>query len=325
MKDVLIIGCGRIAGGYDEGRTDTVVRTHAKAFGGHPGFRLAACVEPDADRRHAFMEHWAIPEGAAELSAFTHRPFAVACIAGPTHSHADVLHRLLDMDVAVTFAEKPLTDDLDEARALVAAFAERGKALVVNYLRRCDPAMAALQADIAAGCLGRLQGAVGLYTKGILNNGSHMVDLLQYLLGSLEPVSVDGALVDYLPEDPTLSCTLAAAGGATIRLLGLDRGHFTIFELDLLFEKQRVRLTDSGFTIARQDVVDAPLFDNYRVLAAPNAKLTQLDMAFAQAADAIFAHLNGGTPPVSTGQTALAAQAVCARLIAMAREQERTP
>ncbi|HTH16555.1 MAG TPA: Gfo/Idh/MocA family oxidoreductase [Magnetospirillum sp.] len=321
MNDVLIIGCGAIAGGYDEGRDDGVIRTHAKAFSRHPGFRPTACVEPDADRRAAFMAAWGIPEGFASLDEVAHRRFAVACVCGPTATHAEILARLLDMDVAVVLAEKPLTEDTAGAARLVAAYAERGRALAVNYLRRFDPAMTALKHDIASGQLGTLQAAVGYYTKGMLNNGSHMVDLLQHLAGPLEPESVHRALVDYHSDDPTLDCTLTTASGAPVHLHGLDRNAFTIFELDLMFEYQRVHLLDSGFVISRQHVVDSPVFTGYRVLSPAEAEPTQFDQAFAQVAEAVHRHLQTGAPLASTGESALAAQAVCTRLIAMARQQ----
>lgn len=321
MKDVLIVGCGNIAGGYDEGRADDIVRTHAKAFSSHPGFRLAACVEPSPQRRADFMRIWSVAEGAGTLAELAHRHFAVACICGPTATHAEHLWQLLEMNVDLVFCEKPLTPDCDEATRIVAAYAARGRILAVNYLRRFDSAMAGLRNDIAGGRLGRLQSAVGFYTKGILNNGSHMVDLLHYLIGPLTPCRVDRAIIDYLPSDPTLDCTLTDANGALIRMVGLDRNAFTIFELDLIFEHERVRLLDSGFGMTRSRVIDAPRFDNYRVLSAPAAEQTQLDTAFAHAAEAILAQLNGGEPLTSLGETALAAQRVCARLVSMAREQ----
>ena len=37
--------------------------SHAGAFLRHGGFHLAACVEPDADRRHAFMRRWGVAQG----------------------------------------------------------------------------------------------------------------------------------------------------------------------------------------------------------------------------------------------------------------------
>lgn len=325
MKDVLLIGCGRIAGGYDEGRADAIVRTHAKAFSSVPGFRLAACVEPDRERREAFMATWSVPHGVDTLADLTGSHFAVACVCGPTETHAAHLWQLLDMEVDLVFCEKPLTGDYAAAARLVAAYAARGRPLVVNYLRRFDPAMTALRHDMASGRLGRLQSAMGLYTKGVLNNGSHMVDLLHYLLGPLAPVRVDGAVMDYLPADPTLDCLLKTGDGATVRMVGLDRNAFTIFELDLLFDHERVRLVDSGFAMTRQRVMDAARFDQYRMLSPPEAEPTQLDAAFVRAADSILAYLNEGEPLVSTGETALAAQAVCARLIAIAREQGTIP
>lgn len=325
MNDVLLIGCGAIAGGHDEGRDDGVVRTHAKAFSRHPGFRLAACVEPDAERRRAFMAAWGVAEGFASLDEVMGRRFAVACICGPTATHAEALARLLEMDVALVVAEKPLTEDSDQAARLVAAYAAAGRPLLVNYLRRFDPAMTALKAEIASGALGALQMAVGTYTKGVLNNGSHMVDLLHYLLGPLEPRAVTGAVIDYSPADPTLDCTLATQAGAPVHLHGLDRDAFTIFELDLTFRHQRIRVLDSGFSLSRQRVVDSPVVAGYRVLSAPEISATGLDQAFAAMAEAVHQHLQTGAALASSGESALAAQAVCTRLIELARQQGVVP
>ena len=56
MHEVLIVGCGNIAGGFDHEQpgTDTPF-THAGAYCRHGGFALAACVEPDAERRAALQ------------------------------------------------------------------------------------------------------------------------------------------------------------------------------------------------------------------------------------------------------------------------------
>ena len=51
---VLIVGCGAIAGGYDEHGTQEVLLTHAGAYSQDSRFRIRACVEPDSDRRKQF-------------------------------------------------------------------------------------------------------------------------------------------------------------------------------------------------------------------------------------------------------------------------------
>lgn len=56
-----IVGCGRIADGWDHPRENGLVITHAQAYDNHPWFELAATVDPDAVRR--FQQAWAVPHG----------------------------------------------------------------------------------------------------------------------------------------------------------------------------------------------------------------------------------------------------------------------
>ena len=47
VLSVLIVGCGDMAGGYDEARECAEILTHAGAYAHHPGFAVAACVDPE--------------------------------------------------------------------------------------------------------------------------------------------------------------------------------------------------------------------------------------------------------------------------------------
>ena len=51
VLSALIIGCGDIAGGYDEAGDERAVRTHAGAYRAHPNFCVTACIDPDDQRR----------------------------------------------------------------------------------------------------------------------------------------------------------------------------------------------------------------------------------------------------------------------------------
>ena len=55
VLSALIIGCGDIAGGYDEAGDERAVRTHAGAYRAHPNFCVSACIEPDVQSRQQFM------------------------------------------------------------------------------------------------------------------------------------------------------------------------------------------------------------------------------------------------------------------------------
>ncbi len=102
---VLIVGCGAIAGGYDARRPRRAksagVFTHAGAYRAHGGFRLAACVEPIASRRKAFMARWNVAQGFASLADCLEAglAFDVASVCAPTPLHTAILEALLGLPV----------------------------------------------------------------------------------------------------------------------------------------------------------------------------------------------------------------------------------
>ena len=180
LLSVLIIGCGNIAGGFDAAGSDTVL-THAGAYRRHGRFRLAGCVDPDAGRRGAFQQRWevehAYPSLPEALASGTR--YDVISVCSPTPQHAADLRMILRVPPRLVFCEKPLAAGIKEAAALVAACRDAGTLLAVNYTRRWDPQVSAFKSALERGAWGPIRSVVGYYNKGVLNNGSHMVDLLQ--------------------------------------------------------------------------------------------------------------------------------------------------
>jgi predicted dehydrogenase len=324
VLSVLIVGCGDIAGGFDTAHQGPEVLTHARAYGRQGNFTLTACVEPDEERRLAFMERWNVPHGFADLEACraSGMAFDVASLCAPTPFHEDALERLLQMPMRAVFCEKPLTADLAPARRLVAAYEAAGRPLAVNFLRRGDRALNDLRRDIADGKWGALQSAVGHYTKGILNCGSHMIDLVHFLAGPLTPEAVFRRRLDFTPDDPTLDALLSTAEGAPMYLVGSHSRHFFSFELDLTLEGGRVVIEDLGRTLRHRRVVTHPVFPSRRSLDRGDWTETGFAEAMVRIVDNLQAHLADATPLLSDGRNALAAQELCATLIDMAGGME---
>lgn len=317
MYDVLIVGCGAIAGGYDQaGQSAEDVLTHAKAFSTHPGFRLVACVDPDENRRKAFQTYWNIPVGYASLEAVD-TPFDVASLCTPTAQHAEGLQALSLRRPKLVFAEKPVTDDLARTRAMVATYKDQRISLCVNHLRRWAPGILALKEEIASGKWGRLRRGMALYTKGLLNNGTHMADMLGLLFGELRPIARLTPIEDGREDDPTIDAVVSTTDGAPIHLVAANCNDYSLFELDLLFSGGRVTLTDGAFAIVRRAVEASSHFAGYEVLGEATAEPSGLDRALLGAVDNIHRHLSRGDALASDGQTALAAQEICTKLAAM--------
>lgn len=310
---VLIVGCGRIAGGYDH-PAGPDIKTHAKAYLRHGGFRLLACVDPDPDTARDFAARWGIERSHGSLEEAKGR-YDIVSLCSPPDAHAGQLATLLDWDIGLVFCEKPLTDDIAQSRRLVTAYRDRNVPLVVTYQRRWEPCVHALREEITAGQWGRLLSAQGLYTKGVFANGSHLIDLLHFLIGPMTAERVFETRIDYSEADPSLGALLRGAQGAPIILSIGDTRHFTVFELDLLFEQGRVTFADSGWTISRRRIVDDPRYAGYRILEPLLPGSTAMGQAMSAAIASLHDRLVLGQEPPSTGATALAAQEICHALL----------
>lgn len=308
--EAAIVGCGQIAGGY-LGEGDEVL-THAAAYQAHPDFILAACVEPDAGRREAFQARWQVPHAYASLSELLsrHPDLSVVSLCSPTAAHGSDLKELMESPVPAVFCEKPIVADLKEAETLVAAFEAAGKTLAVNHTRRFDPAIMRLKERIAGGELGGILAISGIYTGGILNNGSHWVDLAGFLFGPLLFERVLHARVDRSADDPTVDATLRTSAGLPIHLMSGDGRNCAIFELRIVAEHAVVDIEERGFVIRERRPEADPRFPGFHRLGKSIEMVTGLHQSLRFGVDAMREALRG-RPPSSTGRTALEAQRLC--------------
>ena len=316
---VLIVGCGNIAGGFDAERAATLPPlTHAGAFSRHGAFHISACVEPDADRRAAFMHRWGVKQGFADLSAVAAARQAgrydVISLCSPTAAHAQHLESALALRPRLIFCEKPVTPTVAQTAALGARWARAGIPLAVNHTRRWASDVQRLASELRAGTWGAVRSAVGTYNKGVLNNGSHMVDLLHQLLGPLTLLDAGLAVADFWPDDPTVPALLQTETGVPVHLNTAHAGDGALFELQLVCEKAVITMEDGGLQWRLRRVKDSPHFAGYRVLDAGEQREGDYLKATSQAVDNLYQHLSGGAPLASTGHSALAAQRLCEQI-----------
>jgi predicted dehydrogenase len=324
--DVVIIGCGMIAGGHDESRQGDEILSHAGAYSCHPGYRIRACIDPNRERRRRFKERWGVEKAFADLDQCLADglSFDVASVAAPTAAHAAILRRLLETPVKAVFCEKPLTGDAAETRRIVKSYAAARLPLAVNYFRRYDSAIQRLKREIDEGTWGALQWACGFYGKGILHNGSHMVHLMQYLFGTLKPLAVLRARTDYEAADPTLDAILATGAEAPIHLIGSDSRHYNVFEACLAFERGQIVLEEGMRVVRVRPVSDDPLYPGHRHLGRGRRRKGAQGRALLRAVDDLYRSVTGGAPLASGGDAALAAEEVCSRMQEMARASRVT-
>lgn len=317
-----VVGLGRIGLGYDLTSGEGEVLTHTRAFLKHPGFRLVAGVDPEEANRLAFERFSSTPSYASvsELLA-AHRPQVVA-VGVPTELHLPVIERILDAspETKLILCEKPLAKDVEAGRKIISCCEERGVALAVNYMRRYDPAVRRLRTMLNEGELGDIYKGTLFYSKGLLHNGSHYIDLLIDWLGPVVAHQVldPGPTTTFAGPEPDVIFTFR--NGCRVFVLAGRESCYSMMELELVGTKGRVRYGNLGNSIELWTVVEDPTFPGYRILSEKSFP-TPPDLLRYQynVADALHAYLADGTPLPTTGVSALEALTACLAAEADAR------
>lgn len=262
------------------------------------------------------MEKWNIPAGYEALDDCLREldSIDVVSICSPTHAHEAALVRLLDSPARIIFCEKPMTGDPARTARLSAAYAAAGKKICVNYLRRWDSEMTRLRDELASGDWGELRKVTAFYTKGLFHTGSHILDLIQFLLGPLTPRQTLRRINDFSDTDPTIDAVLTGAGNVPVYLIGGDCNDYARFEVDLACARGVINIEDSGFRVRRRCTEDHRLFPGRTHLGEGQVTDTQLDQALAGAVANIHAAATGNTALASDANTAISVEMLCQQI-----------
>lgn len=315
---VAIIGCGGIAGGYDMERFDPDhPMTHAGALSLHGGFSLVVCVEPDRERAARFASRWGISKTLADAGKLLEwtDDLDTVVICSPTSHHGADLDVALRARPQLVVCEKPITLSYETSRYWVERFADEGIPLVVNHTRRWAPDIVRLAKEIRSRSRGELRSISGVYNKGLMNNGSHMVDLIRMFVDSCEVIGVGNPLHDHFPDDPSVPFMLRSGDGVPITVNTAHAKDYALFELELVTSTGTVRMEAGGMLFRERSVVDSEEFPGYRVLGSDRITLGEYRRAMSAMVDNQHRFLTAGQRLACDGGTALDTQRLCAAIM----------
>ena len=244
----VVIGCGRVGSVYDNGRAGQDPRSHAGSYAAAPGIELVAGVDPNDERRAAFETLWQVPAYARVEDMLPRVRPEVWSVCTPAGPRPDLIETALSSGARAIWAEKPLASSAAAARTVVRRSREAGVPLAVNYPRRWDPAHIAFAEAIHRGEAGRIQHVAVRYTRGLLNYGTHAIDLLRWFVGEPSWLWAHEAL-DRDETDPSPVIAMGFGDGPIAALLPIDRDAHDTFEVDLIGTDARFTLRDRGATV----------------------------------------------------------------------------
>lgn len=263
MTKAFIVGCGKIAGGFNH-TDESAVLTHALAYR-RLGAKITGCVDRSEAQAVQFAARWQVPHHGSDLAAVLQAAAPeVVSICTPPEGRAEALEIILrSPSVKAVLIEKPLASNAAEARKLRDLAKQVKMPLLVNYFRAFDPFYQKLEAEFQAGVFGRFCSGTTRYYGAAEATASHGLERLFALLGSKAGIRHLGGTA----ASPFFELDFA---GSSIQFLPSPGSDFSPFELDLLFERCRLRIVDSERRVEFYQSRPDPLFAGFNTLAPQN-------------------------------------------------------
>lgn len=315
----VIVGCGRIGVSFDSNDAEAVL-THAKAFSVHPQVNLVAVMDIDHKIAKAAGSKWKCEYYTDLQRMIREQQPDIISICVPDEFHYEYFLQCLEFKPKAVIAEKPLTLDIDESEEIVEKYKNADIPLFVNYTRRYDSFIQSLKCRIETGDLGQLLNTTIKYTKGILHNGSHAVDIANFLFGEFLSGQPLNSVIDYSENDPTLSAVLRYSNCPEVFLIACDERIYSIFEIDVVAENRRIVLEQFGLKCREYEVRKDPVFEGYKDLVLVKEYNTDLNRSVLNLVDNVVQHLDNGEKIICSGNDALLAQKICTDLLFQNKE-----
>jgi predicted dehydrogenase len=311
--NAIILGCGRIAGGYDKPGS-SVVLTHAHAIIRSSKINLAGLYDINAISAREMADKWQTKAYHSIEEIFKYTNPDIVILAVPDEFHEEMLDAIKAYTPKCIICEKPLGKNLVKLKSLLENYKNRNIGVAVNFSRNYDLRIVQLKKEIQVELFGELLNGVFFYSKGLRHNGAHAISLLRFLFGEVEGFNILDARVDYKREDPSIDLQLQFRNGKKCYLLAGDERQYSIFEWQFVFSGAKFVFKNDGFRLCRQEVIDDPLFPGYKTLGEEICEETGLKNSMSVLYENVLKNIEEGEALFCPAEDAFATQSIIEKI-----------
>jgi predicted dehydrogenase len=280
----LLVGLGGIGFQYDKLRLPRDSHlTHAGLIHNNPNFDLVAVVDSSTQ----VIEEYKKKYNAAAYNSLDEVPspdtIELIVIAVPTEYHFQVFESISEQfRPKVVLLEKPTAPTLFEIDLMLKIQAEKNFETFVNFQRFSHPSVVNLAKLIESNSIAGPFVASATITGTILNNGSHLVNLLLRLFPKEEFVVVTSKLV----SKSTFQLVRIQSENVIANITVLAEKTLSLFEIDLIGLEHRIKVDTPSLAIEilkRDSDPNFPTFELFqRHLTFPLDELDPLSHVYKQ-------------------------------------------
>lgn len=171
----VIAGCGSMASG------------HAIGYQSLDSVEIVAIADPVAEARASFGERYGIKAQYEDFRQMLdqERPDIVSIVTWH-RLHAPMTIAACARRPKAVLCEKPMSTSLGDCDEMIVAARRNEVKLAIAHQRRFNPAWNEARRLIKEGAIGRVRQVVARGGQGLLNDCSHLLDMMRYVQGDVE-------------------------------------------------------------------------------------------------------------------------------------------
>jgi len=182
-----LIGLGNIGMGYDYDIPNSEsIFTHANAFSLHSNFELVGGCDPDINKRKRFEKRYSQTFSSVSQLIQAENP-EIFVVSSPTKTHDQVIKEIIEIgQPKLILCEKPLTSSYKKSKLINNLCKASKVPIILNFPRRAEIGIKKIKQMILSEKLIPPFKVNVFYSKGLMHNGIHFVDLLSYFFGEIK-------------------------------------------------------------------------------------------------------------------------------------------
>jgi len=211
----------------------------------HPSYRLVGGIDKDVLKRRRFTEKTKVGAWRSIddlIRGCEEKEIGCVAVATGAKHQLEIAEEVIQrLKPKVLVLEKPVAEDGEGIERIKKINENSGTKIFVNYQRVYLSGINSIKRSIIEGKYGRLLTGSVIYGKGLIRNGTHFINLLIHLFGSLEVAEVGSKCVRSgkdIEADFIVQCT--EAHDQTINLRSVGKYGVMAGEIDLWFERARI-------------------------------------------------------------------------------------
>ncbi len=239
-----IVGCGNIAGIYGKSDKGNPL-SHAGCFDKNNLTELKALVDIDDQALERFSKKWKVEKSYLDLDEMLEEinPDIVS-ICTPPKTHLSIIEKLVERKVKGIICEKPLSDTIEDARN-IARLTKDKPIMAINYFRRWNSSLFELKKELNKGLIGQINNLTIHYSKGLLSNGSHLVNLLEWFFNSPTEIKVEKTY-KVIENDRGINFSMKFPGNIDSVFIHLPEVNYVFIEINIFGSEGRIEITQRG-------------------------------------------------------------------------------